>query len=133
MINTINKISFKLAVNMMLLLFTSALVFHLLVISQIIPFDIVWGGRLNSVDDMLVFESVSIVINLIVLAVVAIKGGLLKPLIPMKLVNIILWIMVGVFALNTVGNVFALNSLEAVLFTPLTLIGCVLCLRMVSR
>ena len=81
----------------MVVLFTGALVFHLLVISQIIPFDIVWGGRLDSVDDMLVFESISIVINLIVLAVVVIKGGYLKPLIPMKLVNAILWIMVAVF------------------------------------
>lgn len=117
----------------MLVLFTGALVFHLLVIFQIILFDIVWGGRLNSGDEMLVFESVAIVINLIVLAVITIKGGYLKPVIPMKLVNIILWIMVLLFALNTLGNVFALNTLEAVLFTPVTLIACLFFYRLVIK
>ena len=36
-------------------------IFHLLILSQIIPFEIVWGGKLKTTEEMYVFESISAV------------------------------------------------------------------------
>ncbi len=56
----------------------AVVIFHLLVVVGIIPFKIVWGGRLKDQSQMLSFEAVSIALNLIMLSVVAVKAGLLK-------------------------------------------------------
>ena len=114
----------------MLALFIGVLVFHFLVLAEIIPYNIVWGGRLENLSQMRLFESVSIVISLIVIFVVAIKGGFLRAFVPGKLVNFVLWTLVVLFVLNTIGNVFAMTSLEAIIATPVTLISAVFCYRM---
>jgi hypothetical protein len=42
------RISEKFATNALLIMFSLVMVFHVLVLLGIIPFDIVWGGRLKS-------------------------------------------------------------------------------------
>jgi len=126
----IKKISFKLAVITMLVVFICTIMFHLLVLVGIIPFNIVWGGRLENASQMRLFESISIIINLLIIIVVAIKGRYIKPFIPEKIINFILWMFVVLFILNTIGNLFAVTSIEAIIATPLTLIAAVFCYRM---
>lgn len=96
-------------------------IFHLLVIFRVIPFEIVWGGRLKDSSQMLLFETVSVTINLIMLVTVAIYSGFLKVKINRAVLKTILWIMVALFFLNTVGNLFSNNEIEKIVFTPLTL------------
>lgn len=126
----IKKINVQLAGTLMLVIVTCVVVFHLLVLSGAVPYTIVWGGRLVSVSQMYLLEAVAITINLAVIATVAMKVGYIKPFIPKRAVNFLLWVLVVLFGLNTVGNLFSETALEAVLFTPLTLICAVLCYRM---
>jgi len=128
----LNNISFKFAINGMLTLLGIALVFHLLVLFQIIPYQIVWGGRLQSVGDMQRFEIVSILVNSLIILVILLKSGYIKHSIPMKIINGLMWVIVGLFALNTVGNLFAQTSTEMIVFTPMTLISAILCFRIVT-
>lgn len=104
----------------LILIFTFTLVFHLLVITGIIPFDIVWGGRLKNQREMIVFETISLIINLFFLVVVLMKTAILKPNFSEKVLNVILRIMFGLFVLNTIGNFFSESSLERLIFTPVT-------------
>jgi hypothetical protein len=104
--------------------------FHLCVITELIPYEIVWGGRLTNHSEMLVFETVSIIINSIMLITVSIKGKYLKFHINSTVMKIIFWFMFVTFLLNTVGNIFSLNQFEKFFFTPLTLILSILCLRL---
>ena len=97
-------------------------IFHLLVIFRVIPFEIVWGGRLKDSSQMLLLETVSVTINLIMLVTVAIYSGFLKVKINRAVLKTILWIMVAFFFLNTVGNLFSNNEIEKIVFTPLTLL-----------
>ena len=46
-------------------IYTLSIVFHLLVIIQIIPSSIVWGGRLTNQQELFIFESISIVLNVL--------------------------------------------------------------------
>ena len=127
----IKKIDVKFAATLMIVLLSCVVVFHLLVLSGIIPYNVVWSGRLESISQMYLFETVSITINLAVIAIMGIKGGYIKPFIPKRVVTFLLWILVILFTLNTVGNMFSKTTLETILFTPLTLISAILCYRMI--
>lgn len=110
----------------MLFLLSLVFVFHILVITQIIPYTIVWGGRLKSTSEMYVFELVSIFINSILFTTLLIKGEILKVRIPIKIIHFILWFFVFIFLLNTLGNIVAKDILERLIFTPLTFISAIL-------
>ncbi len=114
----------------MIIVLSLATIFHLLVISGIIPFEIVWGGRLNDQSQMLIFETVSIAINLIMSSVIGIEGGFLKWNVNKKIIQIALWVMFGIFFVNTIGNCFSNNEFEKLVFTPLTMISAIFCLRL---
>lgn len=113
--------------SVILILFILIVIFHFLVIFGIVPFQNVWGGRLKTQEEMLKFEAFSIVLNLIFIAVVLVKAGFWKVKISPKIISLLLWIMTILFALNTIGNLFAVNDLEKYIATPITFILSVLC------
>lgn len=118
------------AIYCLLCILSTIIVFHLLVLVGVIPFQIVWGGRLTNRVQMVRFESVSIVINLVMLAVVAIRAGLLKLRIKPSIITAALWVMCVLFLLNTIGNLLSTNTFEKVVFTPLTLLLSLCCFRL---
>jgi len=117
------------ALNVMLVLLIAVILFHLSVFCQIIPYTIVWAGKLNNVTEMRVFESVSMLICIFHISVLLLKGNYIKNKIPIKIINGILWVFVALFVLNTVGNLFAKSNFELYFFTPLTFISALLSLR----
>ena len=117
----------------MLLLLSGVLLYHALILSEIIPYNITWGGRLKDVSLMRVFECISITVNLIILFTIAIKGGYFKAAVSKKVVNGVIWVLVVIFSLNTVGNIFAQSLFEALVFTPLTFMSAIMCFRMTQE
>lgn len=109
------------------LLLLSALVtlFHALILLRVIPFEITWGGKLKTVEEMYVFETLSIVINVFFMFILLQKGEYMRYVMGRKTVNIVLWIFFAVFMLNSIGNLFAETTLEKG-FTLLTLLSAVL-------
>lgn len=125
----IQKIPFKVAISLFLILLSLVLIFHFLVILKIIPYNIVWAGKIENDAQMNLFESISILINFILLTAILVKGNILRLKINRIIIQVILYLFVVIFALNTVGNLFAKMSLETYIFTPLTFISAFLCLR----
>lgn len=123
-------ISQRVATLGLLTLFSLVIVFHILVLVQVIPYKIVWGGRLENDTQMIQFEGTSIALNLIMLALVAIYSGYLKWEINRRWIQLGMWIMVALFLLNTVGNLFAINDWERWIFTPLTFLLAVFSFRL---
>jgi hypothetical protein len=106
--------------------------FHILVMVGVIPFAYIWGGKLTSKEEMLAFESVSVLINLFMIVVILLKGNFITNNLPVKWLNVIIWIFVIVFSLNTIGNLFAESSLEMIVGGALTFISALLCFRIVK-
>lgn len=106
--------------------------FHILVMAGVIPFAYTWGGKLTSKEEMLAFESVSVLINLFMIVVILLKGNFITNNLPVKWLNVIIWIFVIVFSLNTIGNLFAESSLEMIVGGALTFISALLCFRIVK-
>jgi hypothetical protein len=118
----------KTAQFILILLFSLSLLFHLLVLLQVIPYAIVWGGRLRTDTDMYRFETVSLFVNFISLVVLLLKSGVIRIQIRPSIVNVSLWVMFALMALNTMGNLYSGNNLERIIFTPLTLVSAILLL-----
>lgn len=112
------------AIKAMLLLSSLVVVFHLLIVAGVIPYQVVWAGRLNTTRDMYEFEAVSILVNLLLIRVLLLKK---KHNNARKWVNWVLYLFIALFVLNTLGNLTAKTNFERWVFTPLTLL-CVLLL-----
>ena len=112
----------RLATRGLFLLLSLFVLFHLAILLGVVPYGMVWGGRLKSHAQMLSFESVSILANLVMLAVVGVRAGFLRLRVPALVLKTALWIMFVLFLLNTAGNALSTNGLEKLLFTPVTLL-----------
>jgi hypothetical protein len=112
----------------LIVLLSVSLVFHFGVILKIVPYNIVWGGRLKSDTEMYRFEIVSILINFVFLFIILVQSGMLFVAVPQKIMTVVLWIMAALFLFNTFGNVVSKNRMERLLFTPLTIILTILSL-----
>ncbi len=115
------KLPSQSAIKIMLGLLLIVIFFHLLIMIKVIPYEIAWGGRLQNIEQMYMFEALSILINLSLLFILLMKGRYIKSQLREKTLSIVLWFFLILFILNTVGNLFAKTHLEK-LFALLTLI-----------
>lgn len=123
-------ISERLAIAGVLTILSLIVLFHVLILTGVIPFDRVWGGRINNREQMLRMETLSVLINGLMLAVVGVRARLFGRSLPRRGITIALWIMTALFFLNTLGNLLSQNALEKVVFTPLTAVLSLLCFRL---
>ena len=102
----------KTSIHIMLGLLAAVILFHIAIIAKVIPYNIAWGGRLQNDQEMYVFEAVSILINAFLGLVLRMKANYIKFRFREKAINIILWIFLVLFVLNTIGNLFAKTNFE---------------------
>ena len=116
------RYSEKIQISIFLFLLIVIIVFHSFVLLGIIPFDIVWGGKLKNQSEMISLERISLFITILMLMV-----GLLRAKIitfgnhPVK-ISVMLYTMSILFGLNSIGNLLADTNFEKFVFTPLTLL-----------
>ena len=119
------KVNYKTSINIFLGLLITVILFHITIMAKVIPYDIAWGGRLQNDSEMYVFETISILINLFLGFILLMKGNYIKFQFKKKTIDIILWIFLALFVLNTVANIFAKTNFEK-LFAVLTFISAIL-------
>ncbi|RXK48761.1 hypothetical protein [Aquirufa rosea] len=121
-------IPFKLSVQLFLGFILLAILFHIGVIAGLIPPDMVWGGRIQSPNDLIKMESVSMVILIIMAFIITLKARWIFPKIA-RLSGYLIWLIPLLFFLNTLGNMQALNATERFVFTPITFLLALISLR----
>lgn len=121
-------ISFKLSVQIFLGFIFLAILFHLLVMAGMVAPDVVWGGRVQSQDELIKMESISLIILVFMALIIAIKARWIFFKIA-KLTDYVIWLIPLLFFLNTLGNSQALNPMERFIFTPITLVLTLISLR----
>ncbi|TGL86262.1 hypothetical protein EHQ68_13095 [Leptospira congkakensis] len=110
------------ASKILILLFSFTTIFHILALLQIVPFQYLWGGRLSSVEEMYVMESVSLIVTIFFLwASFLYIQYLNKGLVPLWIRLVFAFIGI-IFLANTIGNLVAVTDLETLLATPVTAI-----------
>lgn len=111
----------QIAIRIMLGLLSMVILFHLLVIINIVPYNIAWGGRLQTDEQMYMFETISILINLFLSFILLMKGRYCNYQFKNKTLKIVLWIFFIMFMINTIGNILAQSTFEK-FFALLTLL-----------
>lgn len=120
-------------VKILLTLFVLVSIFHLAILFGLIPYEITWGGRLKSKQEMYVFESISLAINFLMIIIISVYAEILTIKVNTKILKILIILMATLFAFNTLGNLFSLNSLESIIFTPITFLLSLFCFRLVLK
>ncbi len=129
-----NKLKSSLSPRTAFIAFTAvsciALAYHALIITQVIPYANVWGGRLKSLTDMYRFETVSVLMQLAFppLAWLRYRRAGSKTL--QKVLSFVFYGMFGLLLLNTLGNIVSTSRMEAIIFTPMTFIMSFVALRL---
>lgn len=117
----------KVALTIIIALSIAVCGFHLVVMAGAVPMQYVWGGRLQSREELLVMESVSLLINLMMVGLCLWERSLIKKGKKQLIISVLFGLLALMFALNTLGNLVAEQTLETMVFTPLTLVSSVLC------
>ena len=127
----LKRINIKLAANTMIILNLCIVILHISIIVGIIPYAVIWDGHLENESQMYFYEIASLSINLLVITAIGIRVGYIKPYLSKKIVDIVLWALVILFSLNSVGNIVSINSLESTIFTAMTIIVAIFCFRLI--
>jgi len=127
-------LSFKLATQISLFLFGLFILFHLsiiigIVIFNFVPVDFLWGGKMETKEQLLGFEIISLLILALCFFIVLIKSEKVKLPGLMRVAVIALWILSILFFLNTIGNLFAKTNFERFFVIPTGILA-ILCLRL---
>jgi len=124
----LQRIPFVFSVKLTLLILVLVTLFNVCVMLGVFHYDIVWGGRLESHEQMIKFELVSIIINIFSGILVMIKAGYLLPGLR-RMVNVIFWILPVLNFLGILGNAASKSDVERAVFLPLVIVMFVLTLR----
>ncbi len=98
-----------------------ALVYHALIVTRFVDFVNVWGGQLQTVEQMYTFEAISIAVQMLLLWFILsfkIEKGVGN-----RFYIYLFFSLALLMLLNTVGNVFAKTDFERFMFAPLTLLA----------
>jgi hypothetical protein len=104
-------------------------VFHILVILNVIPSDMVWGGR-SAPGSAGCLETVGVTVTVLFMLVTAMRAGFLWPGRLRRTVRAAMWVVFVYFTLNVVGNVAAVSVAEKIVFIPVSVIMALLALRL---
>lgn len=110
------------AQTLLLILLLAFFVLHLCILIKVIPYKMVWGGKLKTDKDMYRFETFAIFVNFIFIAIVLLHRGILQISMSNNIITIALWIMAALFLFNSIGNFLSKNKIEKWVFTPVTLV-----------
>ena len=111
--------------------FVLLLVLHVLILLQVVPSSIVWGGQIKADQSNLVsMEIIAITLTLVFTGIVAAKMRSLKTGTSNKLINIGMWIIFAYLILNTLGNFASSVTTEVLVFGSLTIIMAFCALRL---
>jgi len=125
-------ISKKIAFILLIILLTAVVCFHLCIMVKLIPYNIAWGGRLENDLQMYIFETISILLNIILISALFLKNRVINHQLSDRVLNSILWFFISIFSLNTIGNLFAKTNFEK-FFAILTLVFALLIWVIVKR
>ena len=113
-----------------LILLGLLILFHLGIVAGFISPEIVWGGRIQTRDDLVHMELASICMLLLFALIVLVKIDLIDMDWIKPLAQFGLWMTALYFLINTVTNLLAVTAIERYLFAPLALILAALTIRL---
>jgi hypothetical protein len=124
-------VSVKSAGNILLILFSLLIVFHVLVLLRVFPSNMVWGGRAAvSPSNLVLFEIIALLVLILFMLIIAAKTGYFKIFKSQKALNVCIWIIFAYMLLNAFANLASSVAAERIIFLPFNLVMAVLVSRL---
>ena len=124
-------ISEKSAGNLLLISLGLLAIFDTLILLDILPPNIVWGGQIKDPGkNLILLELIALVVAFIFAIIIAAKMDYIKAGGFTKAVNIGVWVIFVYIILNTLGNLASGVSFENLVFAPITLVLAVCAFRL---
>jgi hypothetical protein len=124
-----NVNSVQTTANIATALFVFFIVFQLLLAAGLLPVSMAWGGRQTELTPILRLASIAAVILLgVFIYIIRYRAGLIGSVPVPTAIRVLAWGVAGYMALNTVGNFASVNSIEKLLFGPMTIIITIACI-----
>ncbi len=113
----------------LLILMSATLVLHHLIIVRVVPYDIFWGGQVESeTTNMLMMEIVAVSVLALFIGITILKA--FHPTKHRVLAKVGMWIIFAYLLLNTAGNLSSNQIIEKTVLAPATLLMSLLALRL---
>jgi hypothetical protein len=116
--------------NILIIFLIILIVFHVLVLMKIIPFEMLWGGQIKNSSSLFIYEGFAVFLTIIFLLIISMKIGYINPEKFVKVVNFGVWLVFVYFLMNTIGNFSSGITIEKWIFTPITIIMTILAFRL---
>lgn len=100
------------AIHSLIVINSALIAFHLLVLVGIIPYSLVWGGKLSSTTEMYSYELPALGISLFFTWLLCMEAGRVKFKFPKRVRTLSLISFLLLFVLNTLGNALASTAFE---------------------
>ena len=100
------------------------LVVGALALAEIIPMRYVWGGRIESRSQLITMETVTLLVNAVIVWLVGMQAGYIRPRLSGKILRAVMLVLSIMMSLNTFGNIAAKTNAEKLFALP-TLVGAV--------
>lgn len=124
-------ISAKTAAHILLGIYGLLVIFHILVLAQVVPSDIVWGGQIgNAPQNLVALETAAIFFTVFFAVIVAAKIGYINAGRFRKVIHILLWLIFVYSLLNIAGNFASGASMEKLIFAPISIVVAFLVFRL---
>ena len=120
----------KLSEGFLVIVLSILALIHACILTDLIPYDMVWGGRLNSRLEAIRFETIALLATLIMLLVVIMRKVYYNRGLNPLVIKVFLWLMTVMFLLNAAGNFASYNVIEKYFFGPITILMFLSCLRL---
>jgi hypothetical protein len=102
---------------------------QLLLATGILPVSIAWGGRQTELTPALRVASIVAVFILgAFIYIIRYRAGLIGTIPAPTAIRVMAWVVTAFMSLNTVGNFASVNSIEKLLFGPITIVITIACL-----
>lgn len=108
------------------------LIFHTLILAQILPSHIVWAGNISG-NNFFFLELFAISLTMLFIVIGATQSGFFKNKFLEKIARGGTWVMIIYFSANIIGNLLAPSLAEKLIFTPLTIILVLCLIRLVRK
>ena len=124
-------ISEKSAGNLLLISLGLLAIFDTLILLDVLPPNIVWGGQIkNPAKNLILLELIALAVTFIFAIIIAAKMDYIKAGGFAKAVNIGVWVIFVYLILNALGNLASGVSFENLVFAPITLVLAVCAFRL---
>lgn len=123
-------ISVQLTSNLLILINTLMLLVHIMIVLKILPYTFIWGGQIKNDSDLIKMESISILIQILFIFIIALKAGFILKGKFKKTASMGVWMIFAYMLLNTVGNLASRSGMETMIMTPITILLALLLFRL---